>query len=300
MSARKYVLGLALALAACAGQGDDDAAGFDAGADDAARADADPGPHPGEVWVAAWNLQEFPKAESTVARVTEVLPSLEADLLGIEEVGDLAAFAQLDSALADYDGLLADDGDGYTRVGLFYRRGTVEILAQETLFADDPSAFPRPPLHVTVRTQGIELDVLVLHLKALSDPDSQARRAAAIVKLDGWLRGQLAAAPERQFLLVGDWNDELTDAGSDNVFAPMLARPEAYDFLTLPLAQDPEATTYIPIDGSFIDHMLLTRNALDDWGAGVTQVVHLDDSVPGYRSVISDHRPVLTKFRPSR
>jgi endonuclease/exonuclease/phosphatase family metal-dependent hydrolase len=295
MSGRKYVLWLALALAACAGQGDDDAVAADAG-----TADADPGPHPGEVWVAAWNLQQFPKAAGTIARVAEVLPSLEADLVGVEEVGDLAAFAQLDDALADYDGLLAADGDGYTRVGLFYRHGTVEILAQETLFPDDPSAFPRPPLHVTVRTQGIALDVVVLHLKALSDADSQARRAAAIVDLDTWLRGQLAAAPERQFLLVGDWNDELTDAGADNVFAPMLAQPETYDFLTLPLAQDPDATTYIPIDGSFIDHMLLTDNALDDWGAGVTTVVHLDESIPDYRSVISDHRPVLTKFRPSR
>ena len=306
MSSRKYPLAGALALllvlaAGCRGNdADDDGWVADAGAPaDGAGADAEPGPHPGEVWVMTWNLQTFPKAVSTVGRVSQILPGLAPDIVGVEEIGDLAAFNALDEQLPDYEGVVATNGDGFSRVGLMYRPATVTIGDVRTLCLGDGSAFPRPPLAVHVSAQGIDFQVVVLHLKAQGDAASQARRKDAIDKLDAWLTGELAAAPDATFLLVGDWNDELTDPEGENVFASMLGQPERYTFLTLPLAEMPAESTFIPIAGSFIDHMMLTSNGLDEWGAGTTSVLHLDDSVNQYQASISDHRPVLTKFRPS-
>jgi len=292
MLARKYLLTLVVALAACRDVSAGDALDAGSGAD-GASADATPAAHPGEVWVMAWNLQTFPKAVSTVARVGQVLASMPVDVVGVEEIQDLDAFAQLDTRLADFQGVLASNGDGYSRVGLLYRSSTVSVDGVETLFLGDGQAFPRPPLAAHVHGQGVDLTLVVVHLKAQSDAASQARRKAAVGKLDTWMK---ARAGER-ILVVGDWNDEVTDPAADNVFQALLDQPDTYTVLTLPLAQMPGESTYIPIPG-FIDHMVLTHNALGEWGAGSTEVLHLDASDPQYESILSDHRPVLTRFHP--
>jgi endonuclease/exonuclease/phosphatase family metal-dependent hydrolase len=308
MTAMKHLLGragaalvIALVAAPLAGCRDLPAeVDADAGAPgvaDAAPPDANSGPHPGELWVMAWNLQTFPKAVATVARVAQVVDGLGADVIGVEEIDDLAAFASLDTLLPDYLGLTATNGDGYSRVGLLYRGDTVSIDGVETLFLGDGEAFPRPPLAAHVVGQGVDVTVIVVHLKALGDATSEARRKDAVIKLDAWIQAQQAAAPERRYLIMGDWNDQVTDVAPDNVFQPMLDHPERYDVLTLPLAQAGDSS-YIPIPG-VIDHMVLTENALGEWGAGDTQVLHLDATDAQYESIISDHRPVLTRFRPA-
>jgi endonuclease/exonuclease/phosphatase family metal-dependent hydrolase len=304
MTVRKYVLrrgalaAAALALVACRDLPADAPADGGSVVADAAPPDATPGPHPGELWVMAWNIQTFPKAVATVARVAQVMEGLPVDVVGVEEIDDLDAFAALDDMLPDYTGLTASNGDGYSRVGLFYRGATVHVDGVETLFLGDGNAFPRPPLAVHVVGQGVDVTVVVVHLKALGDVTSEARRKDAVMKLDAWMQAQLAASPGKRYLVMGDWNDEVTDAPPDNVFQPLLDRPDLYDVLTLPLAEMPAESTYIPIP-SFIDHMVLTKNALPEWGAGETEVMHLDAADSQYQMIISDHRPVMTKFRPA-
>ena len=45
-----------------------------------------------------------------------------------------------------------------------------------------------------------------------------------------------------------------------------------------------------------IDHLLITTDALHEYGDGTTEVLYLEDTVAGYQALISDHRPVLTTF----
>jgi endonuclease/exonuclease/phosphatase family metal-dependent hydrolase len=245
----------------------------------------------------AWNIETIPKAVSTVARVAQVVDRLDADVIGVEEIDDLDAFASLDTLLPDYQGLTASNGDGYSRVGLLYRGDTVRVDGVQTLFLGDGQAFPRPPLAAHVVGQGVDVTVIVVHLKALGDDASEARRKDAVIKLDAWVQAQQAASPARRYLIMGDWNDQVTDAAPDNVFQPMLDQPERYDVLTLALAQAGDSS-YIPVPG-VIDHMVLTDNARGVWGAGETEVLHLDATDTQYETIISDHRPVLTKFRPA-
>jgi endonuclease/exonuclease/phosphatase family metal-dependent hydrolase len=286
MSARKYLLMLA-ALAACREPAE-------LPADASVGVDASPvSPHPGELWVMCWNLQTFPKAVSTPAHVAQLLGGTAADVVGVEEIQEQDAFADLDARLPDYEGVLASNGDGYSRVGLLYRPGSVQVDQVQTLFLGDADAFPRPPLAAHVVGQGVELTVVVVHLKAQGDATSEARRRDAVRKLETWM----SARPDQRVIVIGDWNDEVTDVGAENVFAPLLDKADAYTVLTLPLAQAGEST-YIPFP-SFIDHMVMTDNALPEWGGGATFVLHLDETDSVYRQIVSDHRPVLTKFHPA-
>ena len=95
-------------------------------------------------------------------------------------------------------------------------------------------------------------------------------------------------------VLVGDWNDELTDAPRWNVFEPLIDSPETYRFLTLERERE-GAHTYIPFE-AMLDHILVTSDALDEYGEGVTEVLEIDLAMPAYRDLVSDHRPVVSRF----
>ena len=136
---------------------------------------------------------------------------------------------------------------------------------------------------------------MVVHLKAKLDSESQGRRRLAIERLDTWIRDQTSpAGSEQDVIVVGDFNDELTDPPEWNVFDPLLGAPDRYRFLTQSAEQSGEHT-YLTFD-SFLDHILVTFDALIDYGAGTTAVLHLEETVSGYEATISDHRPVVSRF----
>jgi len=260
--------------------------------------------------VLTWNLENFPLSGETSAFVSETVTELNADLVAVQEISDPAAFVAMAAALPAYDAVLNDDPDGFQRVGLLYNSERVSLTDVETLFDgyDDLCGaagcwypFPRPPLkaQVTATTAtGATFDfiVVVVHLKAYLDAESEDRRRAACEALDGWIRDQLAGGAEQDVVVLGDFNDSLTDPPQNNVFQPFLQAPELYTFLTLPL-EEAGQHTYISYD-SFIDHVLITTDALAEYGDGVTTVLPLEAAYSGYQSTVSDHRPVLSLFMP--
>jgi endonuclease/exonuclease/phosphatase family metal-dependent hydrolase len=252
-----------------------------------------------EASIATWNIEQFPKTSETVARVVQHLETLAPTVIAVQEIASEPGFAELDAALADYEGLLNDDPGAFIRVGLLYRSEVVTVSDVETLFPDQWLQFPRPPLkaRLTVATDPpFDFVIVVVHLKAQLDAESEERRRQACVMLSQWLDGQLANGTEQDFMVVGDFNDKITDPPEWNVFTSFLDAPDKFRFLTMPAAEAGEYS-YIPFQ-SFIDHILVTNDALDEYGNGETTVLHLDEQEPDYRTVISDHRPVIARFRP--
>jgi endonuclease/exonuclease/phosphatase family metal-dependent hydrolase len=239
-----------------------------------------------------WNLEGLPHSAGATARVAEILRGLAPDVVALEEVADPAAFDELIAEMPGYAGILNDDPSAYTRLGLLYRQERVAVSEVEPLSPDSWSQSPRPPLKARFTIDApspIDFVAVVIHLKAQLDADSQARRLAASESLDAWLRGRLDTDSEQDYVLLGDFNDELTDAAADNVFNPFLTAPDRYSFLTLPLAEAGEHS-YIPFV-SLIDHVLVTSDMLGEVGSGQTEVLPLEQTVSDYAS-ITDHRPV--------
>jgi endonuclease/exonuclease/phosphatase family metal-dependent hydrolase len=246
-----------------------------------------------------WNLETFPLAQDTASRVVQIFSDLNPDVVAVQEIEDPDAFLALPNAMPGYAAVLNDDPGAFLRVGLLYNTARIELSEVETLFYGDFYAFPRPPLKARVSAlgagpPGLDFVTVVLHLKAQLDADSQARRRAACEALDVWVRAALSAGPELDFVLAGDWNDELTDPAQYNVFEVFLDAPDTYTFLTLPAAQAGEFS-YIPFE-SMIDHVLITTDALGEVGDGTTEVLHLEGSYPDYEARVSDHRPIFTRF----
>lgn len=242
-----------------------------------------------------WNLEHFPKSDSTIAQVEEVLTELGPDLVTLQEISEEADWQTLDGTLEDYEGVLATSGDGFVRVGMLYRPDRVTVTDARMVFEDDDFAFPRAMLVVNVeRKDDPEQDFLlgVVHLKALLDEESTARRRAACIALDTWMTQQISGGIEREIVIAGDFNDQLTDTQQWNVFGPLLQARDG-GFLTLAAEQAGEYS-YIPFT-SFLDHVLVRGGGLVTGSSA--NPVPLDLSRPGYVTDVSDHRPVLATLR---
>src|SRR5688500_7821972 len=118
---------LTLLLAACRGADGPEESEVDASLPDAPPPRPDAAPHPGETWVMAWNIEEFPMTPETVTTVADILTQVNPDVVGVEEIVNAQAFRDLDEQLPGFVGLLADDPNADLRVGLLYQPDRVTV-----------------------------------------------------------------------------------------------------------------------------------------------------------------------------
>lgn len=256
-----------------------------------------PAPPAGGLRVATWNVERFPKHARTVSGIVDFVASQRIDLLGLQEIGNVAEFERLVDVLPDHTGYVSFGDDGFTRVGLIHSNALV-VTEIERLFGGDRNAFPRSPLKAKVEVLGddgetvFDFTFIVVHLKAGGDEPSRIRRVRAIELLDDYCRD--AIETEEDIVIVGDYNDEILDGEALNVFAPILDAPDRYRFLTRE-EEESRDFTFLPFP-RVLDHVLVTTGALDEYGAGTTEIIHLEEENPNYERLVSDHLPVLTVF----
>ena len=255
--------------------------------------------------IATWNIREFPRmGQRTVDTLAIMIRDLQLDLIAIEEINDTLAFANLLSLLPGWDGFYSPDittVDSYQKTGIIYRTDQISILSWEPIFNYGHDwEFPRPPIRITVvaelPTGTFDFYLIVMHLKAYDDDTSRERRMLAMAVLKEYLDEIVPFLPDHDWMVVGDYNDELTDTQEQNIFWDFLQDSENYSFLTMPLADNPYWSSYI-FYNSLIDHIMVTHDALGEYGNdGETITLRLDDEYSNYTNVISDHRPVMARF----
>jgi predicted extracellular nuclease len=255
--------------------------------------------------IAAWNLKNFPTAGGlSIDRIFTIISQLDIDLYAIQEIADISAFQQLVERLSEYNGLYSEhvyQSGEYQKTGIIYKQDMVTVRSSEMLFTDDTYAFPRPPLllDIDVQKNGANFDfyLIVIHLKAYNDPDDLARRRAAATALKDYMDQRIAgdSETEKDYIVAGDWNDEIDDPADENAFQVFIDAPQSYRFLTMVLVSDDMSASY-PSWGSLIDHILISSDCFFEYQGGSTKTLRLDDHVSDYFSSVSDHRPVMAVF----
>lgn len=238
-----------------------------------------------------WNLRHFPLTPETEAAVVETLTEFAPDFVGIQEVQDDAALLRIADRLPEFDAYIAEPGP-FSGVAALVRTSALQVQDVQDLFADDWFAFPRPMLALEVAVAGpsspVHMQLGVVHLKAQGDVRSMDRRRAASRELRAWFDAQDEGG---HAVVLGDFNDEVTDTPSDNVFAALLDDDAGVSFLT-EAAEAGGAATYIPWS-RMLDHVVVT-DGLQAHHVD-TDVLALDQDVD-YERDVSDHRPVLSVF----
>ncbi|MBN2423397.1 MAG: endonuclease/exonuclease/phosphatase family protein [Calditrichaceae bacterium] len=255
--------------------------------------------------IATWNIENFPlNGTSTITNLGRMISDLDIDIIGVQEVADVSAFNLMISNLPEWRSVLSDDEyspGSYQKTGIIYRFSQVSLSNKQNIFTDDSYAFPRPPLTAYMQVRdgsGVKFDfnLIVLHLKAYSDPAAIERRKQACEKLEGFIRDQIDAGADPDFIVLGDWNDQLELNDQRDVFTPFLSRQDMYRFLTLPLTNG-YSYIFTPYQ-NVIDHILITADAEDEYGvAGETRILELEKQYSSYTNTISDHRPVAAIFK---
>ncbi len=236
--------------------------------------------------IATFNIYWFGTSRSIVSRspeddalVARVLAGLDADVMVLEEICDLARLERVlaeASALGGRDlrcrtgatlvtsGRPAEVADaGVQKVALAWDARTVEPVA----WAAAPVPTLRPPLHVSLRdARGERTDLVGVHLKSgllgapMTDPNAAQRHAEATA-LAAWLRGDegwpSGYAPGRRMLLLGDLNARLGDPS----LAPLWSLPG----WTWPAPAVPEDDPWT----TFLDRAVIDLAGVSE-GVGIT------------------------------
>jgi endonuclease/exonuclease/phosphatase family metal-dependent hydrolase len=252
--------------------------------------------------VATWNIKNFPTDGLTASRVAELVREMDLDFVAVQEIADQDRFSEMLDTMEGYRGVLSpheySPGE-YQKVGFLYRKELFSYQGSVLLFEDDSYAFPRPAFRADFGVwrggeMAMSVSVIVVHLKANTGEENEARRRAGIEKLKEYVDLLVENGTETEVILLGDFNDELTDPPEDNVFTVFLDDNAGYRMLTAELA---EAGAYSLLPWNrLVDHIAITGELMDEFQDATTVVVPLDTAIHEYDYVesVSDHLPVAT------
>ncbi len=258
--------------------------------------------------VMTWNIQNFPRNyEVTISAVVKVIRQINVDVIAMQEINDAAAFRQLIDPLPGWSGYVSQRASFDVNLGFLFKsnssqHGTVtEILTEH----DYQRPLPRSPLLLELTWHEQVIYLINNHYKCCgdgllsSDPwDEERRRYDASLLLDQYVRSNLANA---NVIILGDFNDELTDNEGNNVFMPFLSRPTEYLFCDLAIAQGSSTYWSYPTYPSHLDHILISNELFDEFkkrGSLIKTILaekYFTDWNE-YAINISDHRPVALKL----
>ncbi len=254
--------------------------------------------------IVTWNIQDFPKnGQTTINKVGEIIRDSKVDIFTIQEITDTISFNQLVANLSEYEGLYSEDtyNGFYIKTGIIYKKDIVEIESYSQLFWGDWYAFTRPPLLLEIKSELngniFDFNLIIIHLKAGGGWEEIDRRRAAAESLKAYIDDKIIYEFEKDYIIAGDWNDEIDDPEDENSFNVFIADTTNYKFLTWSLAGNQYFASWPHFPYySLIDHILISKDCFDEFNNESIETLRLDDFIYHYFDTISDHRPVMAKF----
>ena len=258
--------------------------------------------------IMSWNIEWFPKNdELTVEYVTDIIEYLDVDIIAIQEVDSILAFEDLVDGLTDYTGYL--ESSYFAGLAYIYNPSVVEINDIYEIYTTYPywSPFPRSPMVMDLNYMGERIIVINNHLKCCGDEyldmsdedDEEYRRYYANNLLKQYIDNNFQ---NENVIVLGDYNDVLTDNESNNVFQQFLDDTDNYLFADYDIAQGNSSEWSYPSWPSHLDHILITNELFDDFAneGSFIEAIKLEDYITGgwssYDYNVSDHRPVALKL----
>jgi hypothetical protein len=262
--------------------------------------------------------------------IKQVLESLNADVIAVEEVSDEAYFASLVEQLGRYDYLCSQrysysfEGPSSEfppqKVCFIYDRTTVVVESArpmfETLYDEarttnpaalpgyptgDPSSFyssGRLPLLVnaTATIQGLseKVSFVVLHAKSGAAVADYNRRVYDAKVLKDTLDAHFA---DKQVFILGDLNDDLDQSittGLSSSYSNFVADAN-YNSITKPLSEAGARSTVSFQD--VIDHQIITTELNEEYLEGSATIIAPFRTISNYANTTSDHLPVMSRYQ---
>jgi len=278
---------------------------------------------PDDVDIAFWNIEHFEgRYEEKLEKVADVIAQMNLDIWAFEE-----SSPQATQALADYlrDNYVMDFRCEFSEPNAPSNKQTTTVMWNTKTVKGKKEKWPAE-LDQWFRIQSTDFDsfglenvegkvfdrypalfkftakqpnggsangafdfyLVPLHLKAFDEGSKRRRMAAAIVGAAIQKMTEKYDA-DRDWIVGGDFNASLA---SDD-FGKLISGG------MVPLSAEDEqggAISYVRSPKSMIDHIFLSANLADTYGAKDFFIVARDKEIPNYVKEISDHRPVLVRL----
>ena len=256
--------------------------------------------------VISWNIEWFPKNGQTTANyVQTILTNLQADVYALQEIDDTTLLKSVVSNIPGYECYFKSSY--YGGLAYVYNTNTVQVNEKYEIYTSQPywNAFPRSPQVLELTFNNEDYVIIDNHLKCCGDgiidpndtSDEENRRLRAVNLLKTYMD---SIFPNDRVIVVGDWNDILTDPTANNVFNSLLNTPD-YSFVDLPIALGSSTNFSYPTWPSHLDHILISDELFADFSKPNSEIacIRIDDYMSSwntYDNNISDHRPVGLKL----
>ena len=249
--------------------------------------------------VMTWNCEFFPAAgDSTIKAMSEIINDLDIDVIAFQEIKKAAWFEKLVQTLPDYEYVISKNSSFFDQAYIF-KKDLFSFIRDVEPFSDNDYNFAgRPPLRLdlllTYNNLNIPISFLNLHMKCCDS--GLKRRKKASQMLYDYLEKEVNNLYSN-FIVLGDWNDDLRDKEGEHCFQPFML-DEKYYFLTDRIDDIPENATY-PKEPyvSFLDHIMTTNDFIDLESPNVhVETLMIEDYIGGYNIyelLLSDHRAVM-------
>ena len=261
--------------------------------------------------VVTWNLETFAKSgSSTIELAAQAIEAMDADIVACQEItyrdGSLTDFWRLNRKLDGYTGYEATS-DHFMNVGFLVRTDT--LLTDVTFYEilGDHDEFARTPLVLQANFAGNPFVVINNHFKCCGDGvidaddpwDEENRRKNCNLALQQYAEANFAGMG---VIMVGDFNDELSDPPAANVFENFLDDPQHWQYTDLPIALDSSALWSYPGWPSHLDHILINAELFTPFSQPQSLVeveplhTYLGEGWSFYDNELSDHLPVAVRL----
>ena len=259
--------------------------------------------------VMTWNLENFAKEGSTtIDYIVDLIKLSSLDIIALQEIESDFYLNQLINDLNDgsnqeqesWVGYRADDGD-WGELAYIINTSTIDIIESPYTILNNYSHYfaKRDPYVVEITFSNKQFFIINNHFKCCGDNviendnwwDETYRRQQASIHLQNYIDTHLS---ENNVIVLGDFNDELTDSEAHNVFWNFISVPSKYRFVDMAIAEGSAEYWSYPTYPSHIDHILIT-NELFNYIVEVNTLLYENELTNGwweYENYISDHRPL--------
>ncbi len=261
----------------------------------------------GNLNIITWNIENFPKEdELTIDYLVEAINLMELDIIALQEIRNTDALNQLIIKLGDnWAGYRADNGN-YQE--LSYLINTERIIYQQpySILEEEEYYFAYRAPYVLEFSHNDQNFILVnVHYKCCGDgnldlndgSDEEFRRLTSSNYLENYISTNFNSD---NVIILGDFNDELTDPYDNNIFNVFTDNPDKYRFTDIEMAEQANPWQYwsFPNWPSHLDHILISNELFDDFNNfnSISNTIlidgELDNGWQEYDFYLSDHRPV--------
>lgn len=243
--------------------------------------------------IMTWNAEHFPlDGDITISQIQKIIRKQDPDLIAFQEISSKTVFDKLADSLAEWESQLIVSGN--LNLGFLYKTSEISIIENiKPILEGNPYALPRAPVILTARHKdGIEVNLINIHLKCCGGEENIARRDSAIRLIKNYMDQNLKWDP---VILLGDYNGLIYgQANKENSFLNFIEDEENYMFTDMEIAMGNNSLWSYPGWPSHIDHILISDELFDHWAGTTTLTYDICDD--RYFKVISDHRPMIIKL----